>query len=86
MEVDRYLRASRMSHLPALQGLISLLHQSAASLIVVPLQDYLGLGDAARINTPSTSSGNWFWRAEEEQITDTLGKKIRKMTEQSGRE
>ncbi|MFP5409672.1 MAG: 4-alpha-glucanotransferase [Gammaproteobacteria bacterium] len=35
---------------------------SAASLAILPLQDALGLGSEARMNTPGTSDGNWTWR------------------------
>ena len=36
---------------------------SAADLAVVQMQDLLGLGSEARINTPSTLGANWQWRA-----------------------
>ena len=32
-----------------------------AETVIIPIQDYLGLGNEARINTPSTSEGNWCW-------------------------
>jgi 4-alpha-glucanotransferase len=35
---------------------------SVADLSIVPLQDVLGLGSEARMNTPSHSDGNWKWR------------------------
>ena len=35
---------------------------SVATLSVVPLQDVLGLGSEARMNTPSQADGNWRWR------------------------
>ena len=35
---------------------------SVARLAIVPLQDLLGLGSAARLNTPGTRTGNWHWR------------------------
>ncbi|MBQ5362543.1 MAG: 4-alpha-glucanotransferase, partial [Clostridia bacterium] len=44
------------------RSLIALLMRSRARLCIIPLQDYLGLGDEARINTPSTLGGNWRWR------------------------
>jgi 4-alpha-glucanotransferase len=36
---------------------------------VVPLQDVLGLGSEARLNTPSVSEGNFRWRYEPEALT-----------------
>lgn len=35
---------------------------SRAALAVLPMQDVLGLGSAARMNTPGTEAGNWAWR------------------------
>jgi 4-alpha-glucanotransferase len=35
---------------------------SPARLAIVPLQDVLGLGSEARMNTPSRGDGNWTWR------------------------
>jgi 4-alpha-glucanotransferase len=34
---------------------------SVAELAVLPLQDLLGLGSEARMNTPGTTAGNWLW-------------------------
>ncbi|MCS7176172.1 MAG: 4-alpha-glucanotransferase [Candidatus Kapabacteria bacterium] len=36
--------------------------QSAAWLVVVPVQDICGLGAEAQINRPGTAQGNWRWR------------------------
>ena len=44
--------------------LLELALDSAAELVVVPLQDLLELGDEARFNTPGTASGNWCWRMQ----------------------
>lgn len=41
---------------------------SVARLAIVPLQDLLALGSEARMNTPATTSGNWQWRFEWQQI------------------
>jgi 4-alpha-glucanotransferase len=43
-------------------ALIRLAQSSVASLSVVPLQDVLGLGSEARLNTPSLPEGNYHWR------------------------
>ena len=39
---------------------------SPANLSIVPLQDVLGLGSEARMNTPSLHGGNWRWRCPAE--------------------
>ena len=35
---------------------------SVADVAIVPLQDVLGLGSEARMNTPARAEGNWAWR------------------------
>ncbi len=43
---------------------------SVADVCVLTMQDLIGLGSEARMNTPSTVGGNWRWRATREQIND----------------
>lgn len=64
---------------------IRLALSSVANLAVIPIQDYLGLGNEARINKPSTVGENWKWRLLEGEFTDELLKKIRKITKLYGR-
>ncbi|QDU19375.1 4-alpha-glucanotransferase [Urbifossiella limnaea] len=45
------------------RALLRLAWASVAELAVCPLQDLLGLGSEARMNTPGTTIGNWTWRA-----------------------
>ena len=42
---------------------------SVADVCVLTMQDLLGLGGEARMNTPSTLGGNWRWRATDGQLT-----------------
>jgi 4-alpha-glucanotransferase len=49
---------------------------SVARLAIVPLQDFLGLGSEARMNTPSLSDGNWGWRFGRNALTDALAEKL----------
>jgi 4-alpha-glucanotransferase len=44
------------------ETLIRAAYASVARLAIVPLQDLLGLGSGARLNTPGTADGNWGWR------------------------
>jgi 4-alpha-glucanotransferase len=60
--------------------LISIAMGTRAKLCVIPMQDYLGLGSRARINTPSTLGENWKWRLKAGEFTDALCKKIHKLT------
>jgi 4-alpha-glucanotransferase len=49
--------------------LIELALSSRAALSMIPLQDVLGLGSEARMNTPGRELGNWTWRLEPGQLT-----------------
>ena len=53
-------------------------------LCMVPLQDYLGLGEEGRMNRPGAPEGNWSWRVTREELTEELKNKIRRLTK-SGR-
>ena len=55
---------------------IRLAQTSVASLSVVPLQDVLGLGSEARLNTPSVSEGNFRWRYQPGTLTRPLAEKL----------
>lgn len=50
---------------------------SVADLAIVQMQDVLGLGDEARINTPSTVGENWRWRMDKKALTPKLAQKLR---------
>lgn len=65
--------------------MIRLAMMSTANTCIIPMQDYLGLGNEARINHPSTLGCNWKWRLTEDQITTALLKQIRQLTEISFR-
>ena len=54
------------------QGLVRLAYASVADLAVVPLQDLLGLGSEARMNTPGRGEGNWTWRFTWDQVPGWL--------------
>lgn len=53
---------------------------SVAQMAVIPMQDYLGLGNEARINVPSTTGENWRWRMTKGACTKTLAKKMKELT------
>jgi 4-alpha-glucanotransferase len=58
---------------------------STARICIIPIQDYLGLGDEARINTPSTVENNWQWRLQKEQLTKEVASKIKRFMTIYGR-
>lgn len=53
---------------------------STAYLAIAPIQDFLGLGDEARMNLPSTVGKNWKYRIGKDDLTDELGAKIARLT------
>jgi 4-alpha-glucanotransferase len=60
---------------------IRALMASVADTILVPLQDVLGLGSEARMNTPAVPSGNWRWRYRQQALTPQLAHRLREMAE-----
>ena len=59
---------------------------SVADLFIVQIQDYLGLGNESRMNTPGVASGNWQWRLKKNQLTKKLAARIADLTWMSGRD
>ena len=51
---------------------------SVADTAIIPMQDYLGLGSDARMNTPSTVDVNWKWRMGTDGMSDELAASIKK--------
>jgi 4-alpha-glucanotransferase len=66
--------------------LIGFAFRSAAKLAVVPMQDYLGLGSAARLNLPGTLADNWRWRLLPAQLTPELYDSVSTMAVLAGRD
>ena len=65
--------------------LVELALSSRCALAVVPVQDVLGLGSAARMNRPGEIGGNWEWRLEPGQLTPAHAARLRAAAEASGR-
>jgi len=64
---------------------IRAVQDSPGCLSVVPLQDVLGLGSEARMNTPSLYGGNWRWRLPENQLNGDVASKMALLAEVSDR-
>ena len=67
------------------KSMIALILRSAAATCIVPMQDWLGLDNSARINKPSTVGQNWRWRLKKTQLTKKLQKEICQLTTRYGR-
>jgi len=48
-----------------------------SDLAIMQMQDILGLGSEARMNTPSTLGGNWQWRALPGAYNEELASRLR---------
>ena len=58
---------------------------SVADLAVIPIQDYLCLGNEARMNTPATFGNNWKWRLMKGQISEDVLGRMRALSTLYGR-
>jgi 4-alpha-glucanotransferase len=58
---------------------IRTLMASVANTVLFPLQDVLGLGSEARMNTPAVASGNWRWRVRAEMLTPGIGERLKEL-------
>ena len=67
------------------KSMIALILRSAAATCIIPMQDWLGLDNSARINKPSTVGQNWRWRLKKTQLTKKLQKEICQLTTRYGR-
>ncbi|KAE9608740.1 hypothetical protein Lal_00020610 [Lupinus albus] len=54
---------------------------SVAQTAIIPMQDVLGLGSSARMNTPATQFGNWGWRIASSVSFDSLEKEADRLKE-----
>lgn len=68
------------------ESLIISAMSSVADTCILTMQDLIGLGNDARMNTPSTLGGNWSWRAKPDYITEDIKKMLLDLTEIYGRE
>lgn len=57
---------------------------SKNDVAIMPLQDVLGLDDAARMNVPGVAEGNWSWQAAWEDVVAATGR-LTQMVQASGR-
>ena len=67
-------------------GLVRLALASKARIAILPMQDVLGLGDEARMNSPGTvGNGNWQWRLAPGQASAEAAERLRLATGDSSR-
>lgn len=69
---DRQVNLSNINEVMQRMALMSV-----AKVIILPIQDILGLGEEAIMNRPSTGSGNWAWRLPFGKLTIELANKLK---------
>ena len=85
-QVRTYLNNFHDSREKLAQDLICLAMGSVADLCVIPMQDYLGLDNSARMNQPSTLGKNWKWRLKMGQFTEKLQEHMQELALRYGRQ
>lgn len=65
--------------------MIRLAWESPGVVAMAPLQDVLGLGSEARMNTPATVAGNWRWRFTWDELEPRSIERLRILTVDTGR-
>ncbi len=81
----KYIMAQDMPDSEFVWRFIETAHACVSDTVVIQIQDYLALGASARMNVPSTTGGNWRWRAEKGVFTKELAEKIADITRTYGR-
>ena len=84
-QVKEYLAVETDDPQEIVDKMIRMALSCVADRCIIPLQDYLGLDNTARINHPSTFGKNWKWRAKESDLTPELTGRIRDLTRLYGR-
>jgi 4-alpha-glucanotransferase len=79
----RYLRLNTYEKYT--EGMIRAALGSVADTAIIPLADWLDLGEAARMNVPGTAEGNWTFRISKENMTKELAGRISSLTKLFGR-
>ncbi|MBN2241825.1 MAG: 4-alpha-glucanotransferase [Acidobacteria bacterium] len=69
----------------AVWGLIRVLLASVADRAILPMQDVLGLGPGARMNTPATVEGNWRWRMRPSHLDSDIASRLYELNRIYGR-
>ncbi len=83
--VRKYLHDFQSSGEDICKKLICLAMGSVADLCIIPMQDYLGLDDRARMNQPSTLGKNWKWRLKKGQFSHELRMEMKDLAKTYGR-
>ena len=59
--------------------------KTEAALVLVPVQDVLGLGSEGRMNIPGVADGNWGYRLTPGALKDTHAARLAQLARKTGR-
>lgn len=65
--------------------LTRLAYASVSQTVIIPMQDVLGLGEEAMMNSPGRSEGNWTWRLKKGMTDQDISAYLRGMAKTYGR-
>ena len=80
---QRYLE--QHEHPSDTRALLALLMRSEANIAIISAQDLLDLPERARMNNPSTPTGNWSWRLTQAEFDALPFSDLAELTRASGR-
>ncbi len=75
-EAKRFMDIKWITKKGFVKKMVRLAISSPANMCIIPIQDYLCLGNEARINEPSTLGTNWRWRLVKGQLTDKVAEEM----------
>jgi 4-alpha-glucanotransferase len=84
LEVEQAIDAAEVREREPHWSLIRLAHASPSRIAMAQVQDVLGLGSEARMNTPGSAKGAWKWRLDE-LPGKAAARRLREVTEAAGR-
>jgi len=73
---NSYLNLTELTDEDAVWSVIRISMSSVSFMCVIPMQDLLMLGTSGRMNIPGTTTGNWSWRFDWDQLNPETVKKI----------
>ena len=83
--VRDYMGDHETAHKWMYKQLVATAMRSTANMCIIPIQDWLGLDNNARMNVPGTVNINWTWRLLPGQVTDELAEEALIVTKRFGR-
>lgn len=78
----RYLKSTEAD---VVSAMVRSVWSSVAGCAIIPMQDLLELGPEARMNYPGRAQGNWEWRLQIGDLSESLGERLKELNLECGR-